>query len=494
MTTLPPLESLSSEQKDLLILELYELVRSQAARIAQLEAEVQALRAQLAKDSRTSGKPPSSDGLKKPPRPKSERVKGARRPGGQKGHRDGPPRGQTLQQTDQPDRVIEHRPAHCPDCGQSLAGATVIDQCRRQVFDLPPLALEITEHRALVVCCPQCQRQSAGTFPAGVEQPVQYGERLKALSVYLKDYQLLPYERQRELFADVFGHRLSVASLLKAEQVCAEALAEPLAAIHRQLLDAPVVHFDETGLRAVRRAVEGRLHWLHTAGTEALTLYHVHAKRGQAAMDEINRLPNYPGVAVHDGLTSYFGYETCAHAKGGAHHLRELRFIHEPYGQAWAADLRLLLRLAHRLKQGHGPPLTETLKARLEQWYDQLLTAGEAELPADPVPPPGRRGRRKQHPARNLHQRLHRYKTETLRFLHHPEVPFDNNSAERDLRMIKTQQKVSGTFRRLTGAQRFARIRSSISTARKQGQRVLEVLRSVFTGRPWMPGTEVGAE
>lgn len=491
MLSLPPLDSLSSEQKDILILELYELVRRQAARIAELEAEVQALRAQvqslqaqLAKDSRTSGKPPSSDGLKKPPRPQSERVKGARRPGGQKGHP-----GQTLQQTDRPDRVIEHRPAQCPDCGQDLGQAAVIDQCRRQVVDLPPLALEITEHRALTVCCPQCQRESAGTFPAGVEQPVQYGERLKALSVYLKDYQLLPYERQRELFADVFGHRLSVASLVKAEAHCAEALAEPLAAIHRQLLEAPVVRFDETGLR-----VEGKLHWLHTAGTEALTLYHVHAKRGQAAMDEINLLPHYKGVAVHDGLTSYFGYETCTHALCNAHHLRELRFIHEQYGQAWAADLRLLLRLAHRLKQGHGPPLSETLKARLEQWYDQLLTAGEAELPADPPSPPGQRGRRKQHPARNLHQRLRRYKTETLRFLHQPEVPFDNNGAERDLRMIKTQQKVSGTFRRFEGAQRFASIRSYISTARKQGQRVLEVLRSTFTDQPWMPGSEAVAE
>lgn len=491
MNPLPPLDRLSSEQKDVLIGELYELVRSQAARIAELEAEVQALRAhvqslqaQRAKDSRTSGKPPSSDGLKKPPRPKSERVKGARRPGGQKGHR-----GQTLQQTDHPDRVIEHRPAQCPDCGQDLAGAAVVDQCRRQIFDLPPLALEITEHRALIVCCPQCRRESAAPFPPGVEQPVQYGERLKALSVYLKDYQLLPYARQRELFADVFGHRLSVASLLKAEQTCAEALDAPLAAIHRQLLNAPVVHFDETGLR-----VEGRLHWLHTAGTETLTAYRVHPKRGTEALEAIDLLANYTGVAVHDGLRSYFGYATCTHALCNAHHLRELRFIHEQYAQAWAADLRLLLRLAHRLKQGHGSALTDTLKARLAQWYDQLLAAGEDELPADPPSPPGQRGRRKQHPARNLHQRLRRYQTETLRFLHHPAVPFDNNGAERDLRMIKTQQKVSGTFRRLTGAQRFARIRSYISTARKQGQRVLEVLRSVFTDQPWMPGSEAMAE
>jgi transposase len=326
-------------------------------------------------------------------------------------------------------------------------------------------------------------------FPPGVEQPVQYGERLKALAVYLKDYQLLPYERQRELFEDGYGHRLSVASLLKAEQDCSAGLTEPLKAIHQRLLTAPVVGFDETGLR-----VEGQLQWLHTARTEALTYYQIHAKRGAEAMDELGILPSYTGVAVHDGLSSYFGYQECTHALCNAHHLRELRFIQEQYGQVWAGELRVCLRLAHRLEQGWDPPLTDPLKARIESWYDQILSAGEAELPADPPCPPGHRGRRKQHPARNLHQRLCRYKAETLRFLHDEQVPFDNNGSERDLRMIKAQQKVSGTFRRLDGAQRFAWIRSYLSTARKQGQRVLEVLRSVFTGRPWMPDTEWVAE
>ncbi len=329
----------------------------------------------------------------------------------------------------------------------------------------------------------------AGAFPPGIAQPVQYGERLKALAVYLKDYQLLPYERQGELFEDLFGHRLSVASLLNAEQLCAQGLRDPLEAIAKQLLDAPVVGFDETGLR-----VEGHLAWLHTTSSPELTYYPVHPKRGGEAMEAIGRLPRYSGVAVHDGLSSYFGYTGCTHALCNAHHLRELRFIHEQYGQRWAADLRVCLRLAHRLNQGQGSALTETLKARIGQWYEWILAAGEAELPTDPPPRPGHRGRRKQHPARNLHRRLRRYHTETLRFLHQAGVPFDNNGAERDLRMIKTQQKSSGTFRCKEGAQRFAQIRSYISTARKQGQRVLEVIRSVFTGRPWMPSTQLMAE
>jgi transposase len=488
----PLLGNLSSEQKEALIRELYELVCRQAARIAELEAQVralqaqeQALQAQLAKNSHNSSKPPSSDGLKKKRvRAKSERGRSGRSLGGQKGHP-----GRTLRQTDHPDRIIVHRPERCPSCGGSLEGAAVVDESHRQVFDLPPQKLEITEHRSWVVCCPHCGQWGAGAFPAGVDQPVQYGERLKALSVYLKDYQLLPYERQRELFEDVYGHRLSVASLLQAEQACAAGLSEPLVAIHQQLLDAPVVGFDETGLR-----VEGELYWLHIARAEQLTEYRVHAKRGQEAMEEIGLLPAYAGVAVHDGLSSYFGYRNCTHALCNAHHLRELRFVHEHYGQGWAARLRVCLRLAHRLKQGRGPPLTDPLKTLIGQWYDQILAEGEAELPADPPSPPGHRGRRRQHPARNLHQRLCRYKAETLRFLYEEAVPFDNNGSERDLRMIKTQQKVSGTFRRLAGAQRFARIRSYISTARKQGQRVLQVLRSVFTGHPWMSGTELAAE
>lgn len=480
MTTLPPWDNLSPPQKDALLLELFELVQGQAARIAELEAQVQALEAQLAKHSGNSGKPPSSDGLQKLPRPQSLRGKTGKKPGGQQGHQ-----GYTLQQTATPDRIEPHLPSHCQQCGRSLVEAEEGGGRRRQIYDLPPLALEMTEHRAVDLRCRQCQQLNSGAFPAPVSQPVQYGHRLKALAVYLKVYQLLPSDRQRELCEDVFGHCLSIASRVKAEQACSQGLVEAVESIGQQVRQAEVAHFDETGLR-----VDGRLYWLHTASTAQLRYYRVHAKRGREALAAIGVLPADTGIAVHDGLASYFGYEGCAHALCNAHHLRERRFIHEQYGQAWATDLRLLLRVTDRLVQaasGHGKPLTERLRERIEQWYDLILSVGEDELPADPEPPPSQKGKRKKHPARNLHHRLSRSKTEVRRFMRDERVPFDNNQAERDIRMLKTQQKVSGPFRRVEGAETFARIRSYISTARKQGLPVLDAVRSVFEGCPWLP-------
>jgi len=263
------LTRLDNAGKDALILELYELFQSQTARIHELEqqvlplqAELKRLQGQLQKHSGNSSKPPSSDSLKRPA-PRSERVKSGRSVGGQKGHR-----GQTLKFSRTPDRIIEHRAEQCEGCGAALGAGHVIDRTCRQVFDLPPISLEISEHQALRVICPHCERPNRGSFPAGVDAVVQYGERLKALSVYLKDYQLIPYERQAELFHDLYGHRLSVGSLVNAERACAAGLAEPLAAIRTQLQNAEVAGFDETGLR-----VEGRLHWLHTARTAQLSYY-----------------------------------------------------------------------------------------------------------------------------------------------------------------------------------------------------------------------------
>jgi transposase len=485
MLELPALETLTEAQKDALIRELFSLVQGQAARIAELEAKIQELEARLKKDSRNSGKPPASDGLAKRPRNNgtSLRPKSGKKVGGQAGHE-----GHTLQPTDTPDRIEEHPPCQCAHCGHDLSDEPVLGHTPRQVYDLPELKLQVTEHRAQHKLCPHCQTLSQGDFPRGVDAAVQYGPRIKSLGVYLKGYQLLPYERQRELFADVFHHDLSVATLLNAEAVCYERLQGVDDAVRQAVVEAPVAHFDESGLR-----VEGQLRWLHTASTDTLTWYQVHAKRGTEALEEANILPRFAGVAVHDAWHSYFYYQHCTHGLCNAHHLREFKLMHEHYGQLWAAEMAALLRDIHRTVEKHRAEGKESLSGSLlqgfERCYDSVLGAALEAIPSLPDPPVRQRGRKKQHPAKNLHDRLSGHKQAVLRFMYDFRVPFDNNQAERDIRMIKAQQKISGTFRTFRGAQVFCRIRGYISTAKKQGMNVLEALRQTFEGNPWRPVT-----
>jgi len=270
-----------------IILELRELVTQQAARI-------QALEDQWAKHSGNSGKPPSSDGLKKKPTPKSLRQKGKRKSGGQPGHT-----GHTLEMVSDPAYVEVHRLPSCPHCQHDLSEAQVLDMERRQVFDVPPVAIEVTEHQVPVMCCPGCQRVVKADFPVGVTQPVQYGERLKAQVVYLNNYQLLPIARICELVEDLYGHRPSEALVMSATQTLHDQLAPALNAIRQHLIQADVVHADESGLR-----VEGELNWLHVLSTTTMTHYAVHPKRGQTAMRDIGLLNAYRGCALHDALVS----------------------------------------------------------------------------------------------------------------------------------------------------------------------------------------------
>jgi transposase len=279
---------------------------------------------------------------------------------------------------------------------------------------------------------------------------------------------------------------LSVASLLNAEAVCYARLGSVEDAVRRALHSAPVVGFDESGVR-----VEGKLHWLHTACTPYLTWYLIHSGRGREATDSAGILPGFKGVPVHDGLQFYFQYKLCSHALCNAHHLRELKLMFEHYAQQWAAALAALLRDIHRVVENHRRAgknaLSPELIEEFERCYDEILQAASEEILSLPDPPSGKRGRKKQHPAKNLYDRLRNHKEAVLRFMHDFNVPFDNNQAERDIRMIKTQQKVSGSFRTFKGAQIFCRIRGYISTAKKQGNNVLDALRSVFEGVPWMP-------
>jgi transposase len=458
---------------------MWTIIQEQREMIGQLTARIQELEDQLAKNSSNSGKPPSSDGLKKKPVPKSLRQKGQRQTGGQPGHA-----GHTLEMVSEPAHIEVHRLAHCPQCDHDLSAAQVLDVERRQVFDVPPVVIEVTEHQVPVVCCPHCQTRVTAAFPADVTQPVQYGARLKAQAVYLNGYQLLPVARTCEVFEDLYGHRPSEAFVLSATGALHEQLDPALRVIRDQIVQAEVVHADESGLR-----VEGKLNWLHVLATERLTHYAVHPKRGQVAMRDIGLLDEYQGRAIHDALAAYFQFDNCTHALCNAHHLRELRFVTEQYQQNWAGEIaQLLLDIKAEVAQTvEAMSLPPDRLAYYEARFDHLLQVGFEANPPPEAPPATKRGRKKQSPPKNLLDRLSKYKAETLAFMHDFRVPFDNNLAERDLRMIKVKQKVSGTFRTRSGAEIFCDIRSYISTVRKQGQNVLSALHDALLACPFIP-------
>lgn len=470
------LQLIAAQQATIRALE--ERIAVQEQLIAALTARVKELEDQLASDSHNSSKPPSGD---HPKRTRSLRKPSGKPSGGQPGHP-----GTTLRLSETPDRVIRYRPAVCQACGASLEGGRESKSERRQVWDLPPIHLEVVEHRAETMECARCGAETTAAFPPGVTQPVQYGPGIQALWVYLRVYQLLPSERTRELLEDVFGSAPSEATLQTAVERCAAGLADTEAAIRRGVQQAAVAHPDETGVR-----VGGKRRWLHVASTEWLTHYGWHPKRGKEATDAIGILPRFTGTAVHDGWNPYRQYE-CSHALCNAHHLRELTFVEEREGQPWAGQMKdLLVAIKQRVEQEQAAGaewLDAATGQEFEERYQQVLDAGLGANPPPAEPrPPGKRGRQKQSKAKNLLDRLSVHRREVLAFMYDFRVPFDNNLAERDLRMMKVQQKIAGCFRSEDGATAFCRIRSYLSTARKQSQRVLPAIEQVFAGYPFAP-------
>jgi transposase len=398
-------------------------------RIAELEAENAVLReqvtvlaerlheleARLAKDSHNSSKPPSSDGLAR--KTKSLRRRSGKKPGGQIGHR-----GQTLRLVALPDTVVEHRPVFCSGCRTVLPDeAPVMRRERRQVHELPPVRLQVTEHQALHVRCPSCQAVTAGRFPVAAPSRVQYGPRLRALAVYLVQQQLVPYGRVRELLVDLCGASLSVGTVVEWVSQAATLLEPMEARIKAALGRAPVLHSDETGVRQA-----GRLAWVHVASTKQLTHYAVHAKRGAEATEAIGILPRYTGVSVHDGWKPYRTHTACRHALCNIHHLRELTFLEEQYHQTWAKELKELLReMKSATEQARTTGVCHLPAHERDGFvarYEQLLAAGHAANPP-PDRPAHHKGRLKQSPARNLLERLWLGQAEVLAFLDDLVIP-----------------------------------------------------------------------
>ena len=452
-----------------LIAALQAQIAQQQTLIAALQARNAELERQLGLNSGNSGKPPSSDGLKKKPaRTSSLRERSSKKTGGQKGHP-----GKTLSRTETPDAIVDHFPVTCSGCGGALNGTTATGHTARQVFDLPePQPLIVTEHRAFTCRCGNCGGETRAAFPEDVTAPVQYGARLAAVVVYLSHCQLLPEKRLAALMADLFGVRLVTVTIAGMGRTCAARFQGFAAAVRGHVAAAPVKHMDETGFR-----IGGRTQWLHIASTIWLTFYRTSPKRGSL-------LENVLGIVVHDHWKPYYTLKGVLHALCNAHHLRELQALIDIEKEDWARGMRRLLRRAchaANLARERGVALSPGLIALIERRYDAILTEGFAFHEAQPALVSTARKRRGRVPRRtghNLLRRLHGRKQDVLRFLSDPTVPFTNNLAERDGRMMKLRQKISGGFRSADGAEDFAVIRSLLSTARKQGWDILRALAS----------------
>jgi transposase len=469
-----------------------------AAALAPVLERLHVLEAAQAKDSHNSSKPPSSDVTRTGRVPKSLRGKpgtSGKRPGGQPGHP-----GTTLARRATPDVVVTHAPATCAGCGHAFAGGGSNASAgagageRRQVFELPPIALVCTEHRLAEQRCPHCGAWTRGTFPPEARTTVQYGPGLLALGLYLTTQHLLPAARAAEVLTTLTGQRVSPATLQAAERRAVTAVAPATAQVRMGLLRSAVTHWDETACYVgdLRTGGPAARWWLHVGCTRTLTFYAVHPKRGTAAHAAIGLLPGYTGTAVHDGFAPYFTHANCCHALCGAHLLRELTFLAEegaPATRRWAAAFKRALRAmkqgADRARAAGAAALDRATLGRYHRRYAALLAEGEAA-----EPPPVRtaaRGRPKRSPGAQLLYRLRRDRAAVLRFLHDLAVPFDNSEAERDIRMMKVEQKISGGFRTRGGAERFCALRGYLTTARKQGQHALAVLRDALGGHPFIP-------
>jgi transposase len=430
----------------------------------QLKKRLEKLESLLKKNSHNSSKPPSSDTRKEI---KNSRTKSGRGPGGQKGHK-----GTTLRLQENPDKVIRHNIKNCQKCGKDLKGSEVIKLKRRQVIDIPPIEVKVEEHQTETIRCSCCGKINESKFPKGITNTAQYGERIKSIITYLWTKDQTPYDRISETIKDVFNIKMSVGTINNIIREASDKAEKVREVIKLHIKEAKVLNADETGLR-----VNKENYWQHVVSNEKLTYYAIHKNRGRTAIDEIGVLPEYGGVCVHDGLASYKKYN-CRHALCNAHHLRELAYIAEELHQKWAKKfIDLLLDMKRDVEISKSKNLTQIDDEKITKYlikYSALIRSGYREA---------EKSKKERKTAINLLDRLKKWKKEVILFAIDFSVPFDNNLAERDLRMMKLKQKISGCFRSVQGAMDFSNLRSVIASAKKQNINRFEVIYNLFFNR-----------
>lgn len=442
--------------------------------VERLEARIKELEDKLNMNSSNSSKPPSSDNkfTKKKATQKSSEVKR----GGQTGHK-----GSNLKKVEIPDKVVSLKSKVCGHCHRDIADIPSSKVEKRQLFDIPPMNIEVTEYQSHKVCCPYCQSMNQGAFPEQVKATTQYGDNLKAWVSYLNAHHMLPYERISEMIEDMVNHKISTGSIYNFLSQNYDNLESFEERLKRELLKEEVLHADETGVN-----VKGNLKWIHTVTSNRAVHYGVHSKRGKEAIEAMNILPHYQGILSHDHWSPYNHYSNISHSFCNAHILRELQSEIDKNDKTWAKEMQTLLKESNKTvkeyKKQENTSLPNEIREKIIKKYEKLTSEALKEYPPPKIS--NKRGRPKQEKGKNLLDRLIKYQKETLRFINDFRVPFTNNLAERDLRMIKVKQKISGTFASFEGAEFFCRIKSFIATLKKNSLSVLDGLRDAFELQP----------
>ena len=446
--------------------------------IAQLNETIRELREQINKNSRNSSKPPSSDGLKKPA-PKSLRQSSGKKAGGQEGHQ-----GTHLAVITEPDKTIKHMPFSCEGCPHyEMCMGTACVAEKRHVIDAV-VTVNVTEHQSLEV--PVCMLHGdtrRGEFPSDVKAAVQYGENLQALAVALNTVGAVSIKRTHEILSGVFNIPISTGTINNMVKRCADCLTGTVDKIRQKMIASELGHFDETGTR-----VDKKLWWVHNASNSEFTFLDISSKRGFAGMEQCGVLTEFRGIAVHDCWASYWNYPEIQHAVCCAHLLRELTGIIENHPeQTWAPAFTDLLLEMKKVKEKAEAAGKEALSYyylhKFDKKYEELIKLARQENPL-PETTEKKRGRKKKGKILALVERLAKYKASVCLFIHNFAVPFDNNQAERDLRMIKVKTKVSGCFRTEEGAREYLKLMSYVGTAHKKGYNAYEAIKKAISGSP----------